>query len=284
VFIVAMTLNIGCFAATGLFQATGRRESVGVRRAFETMAMNSAGRAFGAVSMTLVAGCAVDTPPGALIADPYENINRPIHSFNVAADRFVLRPVAQGYDFVTPALFQHMIGNFVDHIMLPVVFFNNILQGDVEEALATVGRFGVNTIVGAGGLLDPATEFGLPYDPTDFGLTLASHDANEGPFIMLPIFGPSTGRDAVGRLVDFGLNPLTYVTVGGGNGATAATVARFTVPPVVARNENFEIVDQILYESEDSYVTLRAAYVQARRAQTTGGAVDVENLPDIFAE
>lgn len=238
----------------------------------------------GALALTAVAGCAVDTPPGTLIADPYENINRPIHSFNVAADRVVLRPVAQVYDTVTPALFQHMIGNLVDHIRLPVVFFNNILQGDIDEALATAGRFGVNTIVGAGGLLDPATEVGLPYEPTDFGLTLASHDAEEGPFIMLPIFGPSTGRDAIGRLVDFGLNPLTYTTIGGGTGETALTVAQYATPPVVARTENFEILDQILYESEDSYVTLRAAYVQARRAQAAHGVVDAESLPDIFAE
>jgi len=248
------------------------------------MTFKSAKGALGVLALSALAGCAVEAEPGALIADPYENVNRAVHSFNVAADTVALRPAAIAYDAVTPALFQHMIGNFVDHLRLPVVFFNNIFQGDVDEALATLGRFGVNTIVGAGGLLDPATEFGLPYDPTDFGLTLASHDANEGPFIMLPLFGPSTGRDAVGRLVDFGLDPLTYVTVGDGLGQTLATVGRFTVPPVVARSENFEIVDQVLYESEDSYVTLRAAYVQSRRAQAAHGVVDVESLPDIFGE
>lgn len=248
------------------------------------MTFNSTRGALGMLALAALAGCAVEAEPGALIADPYENVNRAVHSFNVAADTVVLRPVALAYNTVTPALFQHMISNFVDHLRLPVVFFNNIFQGDVDEALATLGRFGVNTIVGAGGLLDPATEFGLPYDPTDFGLTLASHDANEGPFIMLPLLGPSTGRDAVGRLVDFGLDPLTYIGVGDGTGQTLAMVGRIATPPVVARAENFEIVDQVLYESEDSYVTLRAAYVQSRRAQAAGGAVDAENLPDIFAE
>jgi len=248
------------------------------------MAIKSARGALGALVLTALAGCAVEAEPGALIADPYENVNRAVHSFNVAADTVVLRPVAMAYDTVTPTLFQHMISNFVDHLRLPVVFFNNIFQGDVDEALATLGRFGVNTIVGAGGLLDPATEVGLPYDPTDFGLTLASHDASEGPFIMLPLFGPSTGRDAVGRLVDFGLDPLTYIGVGEGAGATAATAARFATPPVVDRSENFEVIDQVLYESEDSYVTLRAAYVQSRRAQAAHGVLDPENLPDVFAE
>lgn len=248
------------------------------------MAIDSAKGALGVLALAALAGCAVEAEPGALIADPYENVNRAVHSFNVAADTVVLRPAALAYDTVTPALFQHMISNFVDHLRLPVVFFNNILQGDVDEALATLGRFGVNTIVGAAGLLDPATEFGLPYDPTDFGLTLASYDANEGPFIMLPLLGPSTGRDAVGRLVDFGLDPLTYIAVGEGAGQTLATAGRFATPPVVARAENFEIVDQVLYESEDSYVTLRAAYVQSRRARAARGAVDAENLPDIFAE
>lgn len=232
----------------------------------------------------LVSACAVEPAPGELIADPFEGVNRAVHGFNVAADRVVVRPLTQAYDFAAPALVQHLVSNLVDHVRLPVIFFNNVFQGDLDGALVTFGRFGVNTLAGAGGLLDPATEVGLPLTPTDFGLTLAHYDANEGPYIVLPLFGPSTGRDAVGRLVDIGINPLTYVTFGDGTGEMAARVGMIATPVVVARSENFDLIDQVLYESEDSYVTLRAAYVQSRRRLASGGVVDVENLPDIFAE
>ncbi len=245
----------------------------------------TARRIAGALALAvLIAGCAARPEPGQLVADPYEGVNRAIHSLNVGLDTAVLRPASQAYSFATPTLFQHLISNFVDHLRLPVSFVNRVLQGDAMGALETAGRFGVNTIVGAGGLLDPATEFGLPFEPTDLGLTFASWGAEEGAFVMLPVFGPSTARDAFGRLGDVGLNPLTYVTVGSGTGETAATVAEIAVPPVVARTENFALVDSALYDSEDSYVTVRAAFIQARRAQVRGGGADLENLPDIFGD
>jgi phospholipid-binding lipoprotein MlaA len=240
--------------------------------------------AFAAMGLLLLAGCAAAPADGQLVADPFERTNRSIHAFNVGLDRFALRPVSRAYDTVTPALFQHMISNFVDHLRLPVSFVNTVLQGDMDAALETAGRFGVNTVVGAGGLLDPATEFGLPFEPTDFGLTLAGYGVEEGAFVMLPVFGPSTARDTVGLVGDFALDPLTYVSVGAGSGETAATVAQIVTPPVVARSENSALIDAALYESEDSYVTVRAAFIQARRAAARGGGADPENLPDILGE
>lgn len=234
--------------------------------------------------VAMAAGCAATAPEGALIADPYEGLNRSIHAFNVGVDRVVLRPTAQAYDAVAPALVQHLVSNAVDHLRLPVSFFNYVLQGEVETALEIAGRFGVNTIAGAGGLLDPATEFGLPDAPTDFGLTLASYGADEGVFFMLPIFGPSTARDTTGRIVDIGLNPLTYITVGDGSGAIAATAAQYLTPPVVSRAQNAAIIDELLYNSEDSYVALRTAYVLSRRARASQGGVDIDQLPDIYAD
>lgn len=233
---------------------------------------------------TVLGGCAGAPTEGQLIADPYEGYNRAVHSLNVGFDRVVLRPLSQGYDIVAPALVKHLASNAVDHISLPVHFFNYVLQGDVDAALTAFGRFGVNTLVGAGGLLDPATEFGLPASPTDFGLTLASAGADEGVYLVLPLFGPSTTRDAVGKVGDFALNPLTYVTVGSGSGEIALLAVENGGPPIVARHRNFDLIDELLYESEDSYVALRTAYVLNRRARAAEGGVDVENLPDIFAE
>jgi phospholipid-binding lipoprotein MlaA len=236
------------------------------------------------VAAAMTAACAQTAPEGALIADPYEGINRDIHSFNVGMDQVLLRPAAKGYETLTPALFQHMLSNAVDHLRLPLIFINYTLQGDAEGALETVGRFGVNTIMGAGGLLDPAAEMGLPYDPTDFGLTLATWGAEEGPYVVLPLLGPSTGRDAFGTWGDVALNPLTYVTFGGGTGQIAAATAQIAAPPIVFRAENMEQLDQLLSESEDSYVALRSAYVQNRRARVAGNGVDLETLPDIYGE
>ncbi len=237
-----------------------------------------------AVLAAAVAGCAAKAPEGALIADPYEATNRHIHAFNVGLDTAVLRPVSQAYDFVTPGTVRLMIGNASNHLRLPVIFFNNLIQGEFETALATLGRFGVNTVAGAGGLLDPATEFGLPLESTDFGITLAKHGANEGPYVVLPIFGPSTGRDAIGVLGDIALNPLTYITVGSGEARYAITGARVATPVVDARARNADVIDELLYESEDSYVALRSAFIQNRRRAVAGGQVAPEDVPDIFAQ
>jgi phospholipid-binding lipoprotein MlaA len=238
-----------------------------------------------AVAVATLAACASPDPePGALIADPYERANREFHAFNVGVDQVLLRPTAYVYDAVTPALFQHMLSNFVDHLRLPVIFVNNVLQVDPDAALETAGRFGVNTLVGAGGLLDPATEFGLPYRDTDFGLTLAEWGADEGVYRVLPFFGPSTDRDAVGLAGNFVINPLTYVTFGDGSGQTLAAVGQIAGPIIVGRSENFALIDELFYNTEDSYVATRSAFVQSRRAQVNDGVVDTEALPDIYAE
>jgi phospholipid-binding lipoprotein MlaA len=231
----------------------------------------------------LAAGCAHSVPEGALIADPYEGLNRDFHSFNVGVDQVALRPLARGYETVTPTLFQHMISNGVDHIRLPIDFLNYMLQGDLDAAGSTAGRLLVNTVMGMGGLLDPAVEMGLPYEPTDFGLTMASWGVEEGAFVMLPFFGPSTERDFVGRLVDFGLNPFTYITFGGGTGQVASATLQVVTPPLVFRAENMDVIDEAFYEREDSYTVVRSGWVQNRRSRVAGG-VDVESLPDIYEE
>lgn len=235
------------------------------------------------VAAALLAACASTGPrDGFAETDDYEPTSRAFHSFNTGMDRYVVRPVTQAYDFATPALVQHMVGNGLNHIDLTKDFANYLLQGDVDRSLETLGRFTLNTILGMGGLLDPATEFGLPKETTDFGLTLASYGVGEGTYLVLPVIGPTTVRDAAGFVVDRAFDPLTYAGAytDFGFGGTIKT----GVGIVDARNRNFDIIDEILYESEDSYVTLRAAYLQRRRAQVSGGVSTEENLPDIFED
>lgn len=232
-----------------------------------------------------VAGCASAPPePGQLIADPYQNTNRDIHAFNKALDQGLLKPASEAYDAVTPALVKHLVRNEIQHLKLPGIFVNRILQGEIRLASRAFGRFGVNTAMGAGGLLDPATELGLPYEPTDFGVTLAAWGADEGVYHEAPFFGPSTTRHVVGRVVNFALDPSILITTGAIEVPTSiviADAARLPVDVVNTRHENAEIVDDILYQSEDSYVSARSAYVQNRRRFVTG-ETDTEQLPDIF--
>ena len=217
---------------------------------------------------------------GFAAADPYEGANRFFHENNVRLDRFVLRPAALTYDYVTPTLFKHMIGNGLSHIDLPRGFANNLLQGEGEAALDTLGRFTINTLLGAGGLLDPAREFGLRKEATDFGITLGKYGVGEGFYLVLPLLGPSTVRDAGGFVVDKAFDPMTYVGIY--TAAEGAGPAVTLTGIIDQRDRRGDFIDQVLYESVDSYVTLRSAYLQRRRSQIAGGETTEESLPDLF--
>lgn len=230
----------------------------------------------------MLTACASGGANDALVQDPLEDVNRAIHSVNKGLDQAVLSPAADVYEFTTPTLFKHVFGNAVSHLALPGAFVNYVLQGDAEEAATALGRFTVNTIYGAGGALDPATELGLPLLATDFGLTMATWGISEGPYLELPLFGPSTVRDAVGLVVDSALQPTTYLT--GGVEITVATATVRVLDVVDKRNRNRRLIDEVLYRTEDSYVSLRTAYIQNRRRRASGGETNVDDLPDLFAD
>jgi phospholipid-binding lipoprotein MlaA len=234
-----------------------------------------------ACAVAVVAGCAAEGPREGLAAtDPYEPFNRRMLNVNKGLDRYALRPAAKAYDTVTPATFQFIIGNGLDYLETPIHFANYLLQGDVENSLETLGRFTLNTVLGGVGMLDPATEFGLPRQETDFGITLARWGVGEGPYFVLPLLGPSTARDLPSFVVDRAFSPLSYVgpftTLDGLSPAVQA------VDLLDTRTRNADLIDELLYETEDTYVTLRAAYLQRRRAMAAGEEGEIENLPDIF--
>ena len=146
------------------------------------------------------------TPEG--IADPLEPVNRTTHAVNKGVDTLVLRPVSQAYGAITPDPVENSVANAVNNLGEPSNAVNHILQGDPGKALNTIGRFGVNSTIGIAGLFDPATELGLVAETTDFGQTLHVWGAEEGAYLELPLLGPSTARDATGRVVDFILDPV----------------------------------------------------------------------------
>lgn len=229
-----------------------------------------------AALLAALGACATADPDDLSATDKAPGFNRAMLDFNIAMDKAVLRPAAQGYDFVTPTLFKHLIGNGFEYLELPGNFINFVLQGEVEPALETLGRFTINTVVGIG-VLDPATDFGLPKHETDFGITLGRHGVEEGTYLVLPVFGPSNARDAAGTVVDMAFSPLTYLGV-----PSEARLGARALDIVDTRDRNKQIIDDLLYESANPYVSLRSVYLQRRRALVAGEEAGADALPDIF--
>ena len=143
--------------------------------------------------------------------DPFEPLNRGIYQFNDGFDKAILKPVAQGYRAVLPQFVRSSVSNFFSNINDILVALNNLLQGKFTAFVSDFGRIAINTTLGLGGLFDVATEAGIEKHDEDFGQTLGWWGIGDGPFIMLPFFGPSNGRDLVGRVVDYFADPVTYV-------------------------------------------------------------------------
>ncbi|WP_208351597.1 VacJ family lipoprotein [Pseudaestuariivita rosea] len=226
-----------------------------------------------------IAGCSVPDQPTE-IHDPYENTNRRIHDFNRNLDRAVVRPLSQGYGEGVPSRAQQGISNFAANAALPGQFVNAVLQGDVEGAGKNGFRFLVNTLVGFAGILDPATEFGIPEESADFGETLAVWGLPEGAYVELPVLGSSTERDAVGTVVDLFTNPLSYALEAPAN---ALPPAANLASAFGTRYQFSDTIDSILYDSADSYAQARLAYLQARRFEV-GGENPSEGLVDPYED
>lgn len=221
-------------------------------------------------TLTLTACSVPDTPTE--VHDPYEPANRVSHAFNKGADAIFFRPASQAYGTVVPGPARRSLSNAASNLDTPRSAVNDLLQGDVESAVHNTFRFLLNTSIGVFGLFDPATGMGLEERETGFGDTLAVWGAQEGAYVELPLFGPSTERDAVGQFVDILANPISSIWPDDGTEVATAT----SLPSVL--NSRFELsdtVDGILYDSADSYAQLRLFYLESRRFQLSGqGSAD----------
>ncbi|MFY0692985.1 MAG: VacJ family lipoprotein [Paracoccaceae bacterium] len=214
----------------------------------------------------VVAACS-PAPIPTEIEDPNEEQNRKMHELNIGIDRVIVRPTANTYGTIVPEPVRTVVGNVASNLNEPGHVLNNLLQGRLERAGSNTFRFLVNTTFGIGGIMDVATEAGLPHDPTDFGETLHVWGQPEGEYIELPVVGPSTSRHAFGRIVDTVIYPLNVVLKGQDRTAAMATgvAARFG-----DRYRYSDLVDSILYESEDGYAQARLLYLQNRRFKLAG--------------
>lgn len=220
-------------------------------------------------------GTATSTPDQ---NDPYESFNRKMFAINDALDRNVALPAAKFYVRVVPTPARNGIHNGLENLSSPVTLANDVLQGDPKRAAQTFGRMVVNSSIGLLGLIDVATPMGIPGHTADFGETLAVYGVGEGPYLVLPLLGPSNPRDAAGHFVDIAFDPLTYLGMrekgwwmGGRN----------LLGLIDDRAGTIDAMASIQRSSVDVYATLRSLYRQHRNAEIHGGQPNLQDLPNI---
>jgi phospholipid-binding lipoprotein MlaA len=221
-----------------------------------------------------LAGCATRPPatdPEAVAEfkennDPAEPFNRSMYDVHQKIDRWVLRPVAVAYRDVVPAPVRVGISNVLGNLRTPVILLNDILQGEPSRAGATLGRFAINTVTGWGGIFDVALHhFHIPGHTEDWGQTLARWGVGEGPYLFLPVLGPSNPRDLVGFGLGIASDPLTWL----GQGLTVQLLdaSRAGVSVIDTREQLIDVLDAVEKESLDPYALIRSAYRQRRAAE-----------------
>jgi len=201
------------------------------------------------------------TEIGAPVPDPLERMNRHVFRFNDRVDQWVLVPVTNAYQFVVPSPVRMTVRRFFRNLKSPIYFANNLLQLRFCDAAETLGRFVMNTTTGIGGLFDPASEVGWGAHPADFGQTLGVYGVASGPYLVIPLLGPTTLRDGTGDLVDRAFDPLTYL-FGMGNLLLIGGSSGF-----VTREENAKALAALRSSSVDYYAALRSAYTQNRESR-----------------
>ena len=219
-----------------------------------------------ALTFALLQGCA--SGPKANPADPLEPFNRSVYNFNEGLDRAVLKPVATAYQNVTPSPVRTGVTNFFENLSDAWSFVNNVLQAKPTEAANTLFRFTTNTFWGIGGIFDVATDLKIPKHKEDFGQTLGTWGLSSGPYLVLPLFGPSSLRDSAGLLVDRQGSLLSQTNdIGARNSLTGLNLVDTRANLLEAGN----LLDQAAL---DKYAFIRDAYLQRRQSQVGGGESD----------
>jgi phospholipid-binding lipoprotein MlaA len=231
-----------------------------------------------AAALALTAGSAfAQTPTAPANPDPWERTNRKFYNFHQSIDRAALRPAALGYRKAVPSPLRTGLRNAISNVGEPVVFANDVLQLRFGRAARTFTRFVGNSTIGIGGFVDIAGKTGLPHRDNGFGATLARYGAKPGPYLFIPLAGPSTRRDAFGAVVDIFTDPFTWVRF---PGRFAMNTTRIVVGGLDKRAEFDQQLETINATATDPYATLRSLYLQNRQATLDGGEVNVEALPD----
>ncbi len=203
------------------------------------------------------------------VNDPFEPANRGVFTINRAMDRVVLKPAATAYRDHLPNFIQGRVHDILANLRAPVIFLNDLLQGEIHRAMQTLTRFMVNSTIGLAGFMDMATALDMDDHDEDFGQTLAVWGVPEGPFVMLPLFGPSNPRDTVGMVVDFLTDPLSIWATN--TDRVWIPVSRAGVQAVDNRAATLDLLDDVEKSSLDFYAAIRSLYRQRRADAISNG-------------
>jgi len=234
--------------------------------------------ALAVIFATALSAC-VTLPPNSQRSpqDPWESWNRGVYKFNDKLDRAVAKPVARAYVKVVPQPIRTGVTNFFANLETPTVMVNDALQGKFVAAANDLGRFALNTTLGLAGILDPASSAGLQRNNEDFGQTLGKWGVHSGPFVELPILGPSDLRDGPARLVDTYSNPRQYIK-------NNWIKYGLYLPDLADRRAALLPLDETLQHTYDPYAFVRDAYLQRRAYLVSDGKVTEEPLIDPGAD
>lgn len=243
------------------------------------------------IALTLVA-CATPMPRN---DDPYESFNRKMYAFNEVADRVAIRPVAVAYRTVTNPTSRRLISNFFANLESPITIANDVLQANPKEAVKATSRLLINTTIGLLGFFDPASELGIEASTTDFGVTLAKWGVPEGPYLVLPLLGSTSGRDLVAFPVDrYAFDPLSWYASSHDHPLHAEYLP--TIAYLVTLRASAIDSESLLEGVYDPYVFYRDAYRQRRLykiyrgepplavIQALQGVSDVEDADKLLEE
>lgn len=211
------------------------------------------------------------------INDPLEPFNRAMFELNRGLDTLILRPAATLYRGFIPPPIQDIVSNFLNNLKTPVVLLNDVLQGEGDRAVTTLSRFAINTTVGVLGFGDPASEMGYPDHKEDFGQTLAAWGVDGGPYLVLPILGPSNPRDAVGKVVDTLTDPVWHYAQN--TDKEYIPNERMVAESIDFRAHNMDAIDDLEKTSLDYYAAVRSLYRQVRADAIRNGATLNNGLP-----
>ncbi|HMD64804.1 MAG TPA: VacJ family lipoprotein [Stellaceae bacterium] len=208
--------------------------------------------------------------------DPFEDTNRKIFEFNQFVDRNAIVPAAKAYRAALPDPVRDSLRDFLNNLRAPLIFVNDTLQGQFESAAKTVGRFVINSTIGIGGVVDVAGRWGIPFHEEDLGLTLGTWGIPEGPYLVVPVLGPSTPRDLGGQAAEGFGDPWNILVTGNPWTLYWIPFVRGGVAGIDQRSRYIETLADIERTSLDYYATIRSLYRQRRAALIRR---ERENLP-----
>ncbi|MCP4299949.1 MAG: VacJ family lipoprotein [Gammaproteobacteria bacterium] len=221
--------------------------------------------ALATLALTSLLGACANVPPEQRTdSDPWEPLNRPLYSINTAFDKVTLKPIAKGYEKVLPRPVRTGTTNFMKNLVTPRSALNNFLQGKPAYGFSEIGRFLMNSTVGIGGLFDVATATGLEAHREDFGQTAAVWGVPDGPYVIVPFFGPKTLRHAVLLPVDIASNLLYHYD-------NSSVRDKLYILRSIELRERLFAAEKLLEDSKDQYITVRESYLQNREYQIYDG-------------